>query len=121
MARKKHDFHCKKCNSTCTIYKKGKGHRVLVCPRCGVLATNPFSVSDTLGDAAAGAAIGSIVPGIGTTAGAIIGGGIGAVSGYLGGEDKPKHVEGSVPHHERARMNSDQRLLIKDHLLRQRG
>lgn len=22
------------------IYKKGKNHRVLVCPRCGVLATN---------------------------------------------------------------------------------
>lgn len=41
--RKKHQFHCQKCNEECTIYKKGKGHRVLVCPRCGVLATNPIS------------------------------------------------------------------------------
>lgn len=37
---KKHQFHCEKCNSECMIYKKGKNHRVLVCPECGVLATN---------------------------------------------------------------------------------
>jgi hypothetical protein len=42
MAKKKH-FHCQKCNSPCEIYKKGKKHRVLVCPQCGVLATNPIS------------------------------------------------------------------------------
>jgi hypothetical protein len=40
MAKKKHPFHCEKCNSECMIYKKGKGHRVFVCPECGVLATN---------------------------------------------------------------------------------
>ncbi len=33
----------------CTIYKKGKGHRVLVCPSCGVLATNPISFKKVLG------------------------------------------------------------------------
>jgi len=42
--RKKHQFHCNNCNSECMIYKKGKAHRVLVCPQCGVLATNPFSL-----------------------------------------------------------------------------
>ncbi len=25
----------------CEIYKKGKGHRVLVCPECGIIARNP--------------------------------------------------------------------------------
>lgn len=38
--KKKHPFLCEICNSECMIYKKGKSHRVLVCPRCGVLATN---------------------------------------------------------------------------------
>jgi len=37
----KHQFHCQICASPCDIYKKGKAHRVLVCPSCGVLATNP--------------------------------------------------------------------------------
>lgn len=41
MKKKKHQFHCNHCGSPCEIYKKGKGHRVLVCPYCGVLATNP--------------------------------------------------------------------------------
>jgi len=39
--KKAHKFHCQKCDSECEIYKKGKKHRVLVCPECGVLATNP--------------------------------------------------------------------------------
>ncbi len=38
--RAKHQFHCEKCQNECMIYKKGKNHRVLVCPHCGVLATN---------------------------------------------------------------------------------
>lgn len=41
MRRKKRQFHCNQCSSPCEIYKKGKKHRVLVCPHCGVLATNP--------------------------------------------------------------------------------
>jgi len=40
MAKKKHAFHCEKCDSECMIYRKGRAHRVLVCPKCGVLATN---------------------------------------------------------------------------------
>jgi len=40
MKKNKHAFHCEHCNSECMIYKKGKSHRVLVCPHCGVLATN---------------------------------------------------------------------------------
>jgi hypothetical protein len=42
MAKKKHTFHCGDCGSPCSIYKKGKGHRILVCPKCGVIATNPL-------------------------------------------------------------------------------
>jgi len=45
---KKRQFHCERCASPCEIYKKGKNHRVLVCPRCGVLATNPFSFGKAL-------------------------------------------------------------------------
>lgn len=41
MKKAKHQFHCQSCAAPCDIYKKGKGHRVLVCPNCGVLATNP--------------------------------------------------------------------------------
>lgn len=42
MMKKKRQFHCEKCGSPCEIYKKGKKHRVLVCPKCGVIATNPL-------------------------------------------------------------------------------
>lgn len=55
----KHTFHCERCGSPCMIYKKGKAHRVLVCPHCGVLATNPFSFRKSLKGATKGA-IGSI-------------------------------------------------------------
>ena len=40
MKKKKHIFHCQICHSPCMIYKKGRGHRVLVCPEHGVIATN---------------------------------------------------------------------------------
>ncbi len=42
MKQKKHQFHCSKCDAACEIYKKGKSHRILVCPNCGILATNPL-------------------------------------------------------------------------------
>lgn len=45
---KKHQFHCQKCSAECVIYKKGKGHRVLVCPNCGVIATNPLNLRGLL-------------------------------------------------------------------------
>jgi hypothetical protein len=48
---KKHSFHCQTCGEECTIYKKGKGHRVLVCPKCGVLATNPIKLGGIVGKA----------------------------------------------------------------------
>lgn len=69
MVRKlKHQFHCEKCGSGCTIYRKGKSHRVLVCPNCGVLATNPFSLGKAVLGAAktlpiAGAVIGAVSEG----------------------------------------------------------
>lgn len=41
MRKRKRQFHCERCHSPCEIYKKGKNHRVLVCPMHGVIATNP--------------------------------------------------------------------------------
>jgi len=52
MARKKRQFHCGHCGSPCEIYKKGRRHRVLVCPHCGVIATNPISLRGVLGSVA---------------------------------------------------------------------
>jgi len=65
--RAKHNFHCEKCASECTIYKKGKNHRVLVCPKCGVLATNPFSLGKAIGG------IAKTVPFLGQAVGALEG------------------------------------------------
>lgn len=48
MRKRKHQFHCQRCGLPCEIYRKGKGHRVLICPSCGVLATNPFSFGKSL-------------------------------------------------------------------------
>ena len=36
----KNTFFCDRCDSPCMIYRKGSSHRVLICPKCGVLATN---------------------------------------------------------------------------------
>jgi len=65
---KKRQFHCEKCGLPCEIYKKGKKHRVLVCPRCGVLATNPTA----LGKIAKGAL--RSVPFVGDIAAEFVGG-----------------------------------------------
>lgn len=77
---KKHAFHCNQCNEPLSIYKKGKKHRVLVCPTHGIIATNPFSLAGAATGATTGAAIGSAVPIVGTAAGGILGGVIGAFS-----------------------------------------
>jgi hypothetical protein len=45
MKRNKHIFHCHQCGSATTTYKKGKKHRILVCPNCGILATNPLPLA----------------------------------------------------------------------------
>lgn len=39
--KKKHQFVCLKCGSPLQIYRKGKKHRLLFCPQCGLLAQNP--------------------------------------------------------------------------------
>lgn len=75
--RAKHTFHCDKCANPCTIYKKGKNHRVLVCPSCGVLATNPFSFGKALRGAGKGA-----VASIPIAGGALAG----ALEGFEGGK-----------------------------------
>ena len=87
--KRRRQFHCERCGSPCEIYKKGKAHRVLVCPHCGVLATNPISrrATGALSGAATGAALGSVVPVIGTGVGAVGGGLIGALAN--GDEDIP--------------------------------
>lgn len=99
MVKGKHVFHCAKDNEPCTIYKKGKGHRVLVCPQCGVIATNPFSFSRLLKGGAGGAAMGAA----GGPVGAAIGAGVGAVSSLFGGGESestpttPRHSYRSPP------------------------
>ena len=89
---RKHQFHCEKCGMPCEIYRKGKLHRVLVCPACGVLATNPFSFSRALSGGSTGAAAGSLVAGVGAIPGAIGGAVIG---GFSGGKEKQEKSEGS--------------------------
>ena len=66
MRKRKHVFYCNECGMPCMMYKKGKSHRVLVCPKCGVLATNGIGTI-------LGGAVGSIIPGAGTALGATIG------------------------------------------------
>ena len=68
VSRRKHNFHCQQCGSQCTIYKKGKGHRVLVCPIHGVIATNPTLAGRLLRGAA------SAIPVVGGVASEIISG-----------------------------------------------
>jgi len=66
MAKKK-NFCCSKCGNKCEIYKKGKGHRVLVCQSCGIIATNPIPLLAPLLAAAAPALIdkgGEIISGL---------------------------------------------------------
>lgn len=97
MKRKKHQFHCAKCNSALEIYKKGKKHRVLVCPICGILATNPFSATGAASGALLGAELGTIVPGVGNVAGAVIGGAIGGFSGKK--KEKDVKLDAVQTHH----------------------
>jgi len=38
---KKHPFHCGVCNEEVMIYRKGKGHRVMICHNCDrIVAVN---------------------------------------------------------------------------------
>ena len=39
--RHKKPLICYSCGSIIEIYKKGKKHRVFVCPNCGIIADNP--------------------------------------------------------------------------------
>ena len=97
MVRKKHPFHCEKCNAECMIYKKGRAHRVFVCPNCGVLATNgKLNLGRAGSGATLGATIGSVVPGLGTAVGGAVGGVAGAVSGLFDKGDKA-NVGGASP------------------------
>lgn len=42
--RKKKVLHCV-CGMPTQTYKKGKGHRIILCPSCGVIATNPIPLA----------------------------------------------------------------------------
>jgi len=57
--RKKHQIHCV-CGLPVEVYKKGKGHRVFICPNCGIIATNPLPLLAGL----ASAALPSILEGV---------------------------------------------------------
>ena len=77
------------------IYKKGKAHRVLVCPKCGVLATN------------------GLLKTLGAIGGAVFGGPAGGVAGYEAGgvaeglfKKKEKPTPAGVMHrHDRSAYN----------------
>jgi len=100
---KKREFHCQQCNSVLTIYRKGKKHRVLVCPEHGVLATNPFSFGRAATGAATGGAVGTAVPVIGNIAGAVAGGLIG---GFSGKEKSSPRAEGVSARPQTHRLNA---------------
>jgi len=81
-------FFCERCKAGCLIYKKGKGHRVLVCPNCGVLATNGLL-------SLAGGAIGSVLaPGAGTVVGSTLGT---VAEGLFQGKSSPEGARYRVP------------------------
>jgi len=109
MARKKRQFHCEKCSSPCMIYRKGKAHRVLVCPRCGILATNPFSFKRALGGGLTGAAAGAPIAGVGAIPGAIGGALIG---GFTGGDDAPRSPAPSTGVRSSDRFTTEERVQI---------
>lgn len=114
MARKRQNFHCQKCNSEIQIYKKGKKHRVLVCPKCGILATNPFSFGSATEGAVVGATLGSAIPIVGTAAGAVAGGLIGGIAG--GRKQKKTQETADAPrmeaHAVRQRSNSIDKIVL---------
>jgi DNA-directed RNA polymerase subunit RPC12/RpoP len=39
--RKKKGWKCNRCGQSVNIYRKGKKHRIMHCPVCGVIAINP--------------------------------------------------------------------------------
>ena len=39
---KRRKFHCHICEAPCEVYRKGKTHRILICPNHGILASNPL-------------------------------------------------------------------------------
>lgn len=41
---KKRVWYCGTCYSPCQTYKKGK-HRVIICPKCEVIASNPIPLA----------------------------------------------------------------------------
>jgi len=51
MAKKRQVFHT--CGAEVNVYRKGKKHRVFVCSRCGIIATNPIPLLGALAAAAA--------------------------------------------------------------------
>lgn len=40
--KKRRHINCTRCSGIASWYKKGKGHRVLVCANCGIIASNPI-------------------------------------------------------------------------------
>lgn len=100
MAKKKHVFHCTKCGNPCSIYHKGKAHRLLVCPTHGILAVNP-GLGATLGGLA-----GALVPvagetGISEVAGAYLGD---KIEGLIRGKHGKNNISTTAATSERAKI-----------------
>lgn len=50
--KKKRIINCGICGSPCTWYRKGKRHRLLICPNDGIIASNPLPLAPLLASAA---------------------------------------------------------------------
>ena len=87
------------CGSACTIYKEGRKHRVLVCPHCGVLATNP-----TLAGSIFKGVVGSI-PVVGGVASEVIGN----IQGRKAQKEKP-----SMAHTDAHRRSNFEKALMME-------
>jgi len=85
-------------------------HRVLVCPQCGVLATNPFSIKRALTGGTIGAEAGALVGGVGAIPGAI-GGAI--IGGFTGKKEKAAASTAALPHPHKASGIDKMRLALE--------
>jgi len=95
MKKKKHQWHCAHCGNPCEIYKKGKGHRILDCPQCGIIAKNPTMAGKLI------KGIARSVPVVGGVAGEII----------EGIQEKKERKEPRAPQRDKAYYSYKEKLL----------
>lgn len=104
MAKGKKHIYCQKCGNISNWYRKGKRYKVLVCPKCGIIAHNPIPWSTI------GSVVGSVIPG-----GSLVGGLVGsAIEGITEQKDKP--AKQTVPR-EKAQKIQDLNKLSRNDLI----